>query len=172
MAKSPEPKIEWIDRKELIPYVNNAKLHPEAQIKQIAASIREFGFNDPIGIDSQNNVIEGHGRLMAAELLNLEKVPVIRLDHLTEAQRKAYMLAHNKLTINTGFDQDKLRLELERLQELELDGTLTGFTEDEIEELLLEPDFEPTPAKDQGRLDERTPIVCPNCGHEFEPPAK
>lgn len=105
-------KIEYLTTDQLRPYANNAKLHPEDQVEQIANSIREFGFSDPIGIWGENEVVEGHGRLMAAIRLGLDKVPVIRLDHLTDEQRRAYALAHNQTTMTSGWDADKLLAEL------------------------------------------------------------
>ena len=115
--KSMTLKIESIPIKDILPYPNNPKLHPEAQIAQIAASIREFGFNDPIAIDEQGTIIEGHGRYLAAQQLKLKKVPVIRLNHLSPAQRKAYALAHNKLTLNSDFHLDALKIEFENLKD-------------------------------------------------------
>lgn len=109
-------KIEYLTPAELQPYANNAKLHPDAQVEQIANSIKEFDFSDPIGIWGENEVVEGHGRLMAALKLGLEEVPVIRLDHLTDEQRKAYALAHNQTTMTSGWDADKLLSELKTLQ--------------------------------------------------------
>lgn len=101
-------KIEYLTPEELQPYANNAKLHPDAQIKQIANSIEAFEFSDPIGIWGDNEVVEGHGRLLAALQLGLKEVPVIRLDHLTDEQRRAYMLVHNQTTMTSGWDADKL----------------------------------------------------------------
>lgn len=121
---------------EIVPYANNAKLHPKEQINQIKASIQEFGFNDPIAVDENNVIIEGHGRFMAAQEMNLETVPVIKLCHMTDAQKKQYILAHNKLTMNTGFDEALLQLEMEALA-LECDDMkLTGFSDDELKEML------------------------------------
>lgn len=97
------------------PYKHNAKIHTEGQIEQIKKSIREFGFNDPIAVDEENIIIEGHGRLMAAKELGIKEVPVIYLYGLTDQQKKAYILAHNKLTMNTGFDMDILADELEQI---------------------------------------------------------
>ena len=106
-------KIEYLKKNELKPYANNAKIHTAEQIKQIKNSIRQFGFNDPIAVWKDNEVIEGHGRLLAAmEMDEIETVPVIRLDELTDEQRRAYMLVHNKLTMNTDFDLDILAVEL------------------------------------------------------------
>lgn len=128
-------KIEFLDITELKEYENNAKEHPQEQVQQIAYSIEEFGFNDPIAIDENNIIIEGHGRLLAAKLLEMEQVPVIRLAHLSDTQKRAYVLAHNKLTMNTGFDQELLLKELTNLFESGFDLMITGFDEHEIEEL-------------------------------------
>ncbi len=102
--------IEKINIKALKEYKNNAKEHPEEQIQQIVESIKEFGFNDPIAIDENNMIIEGHGRLYALQRLGYEEADCIRLQHLTDKQKKAYILAHNKLTMNTGFDMEILNL--------------------------------------------------------------
>lgn len=112
-------KIEYLPINEINPYKNNAKLHPEYQIEQIAKSIQEFGFNDPIAV-SNGIIVEGHGRLLAAQQLGLENVPVIRLDTLTEEQRKAYTLIHNKLTMNTDFDFEILSKELESITDIDM----------------------------------------------------
>ena len=93
-------KIEKIKVNDLIPYENNAKLHPQEQIDQIIASIKECGFNDPIAVDENNVIIEGHGRYMALKQMGIGEVECIRLSHLTEEQKKAYILIHNKLTMN------------------------------------------------------------------------
>ncbi len=128
-------KIETISIDDLIPYVNNARTHDEAQVAQIAASIKEFGFNNPILIDSKSGIIAGHGRLAAARKLGLKEVPAIRLGHLTDAQRKAYIIADNKLALNAGWDFELLRLEL---SELDIDLDLTGFSNDEITDLMFD----------------------------------
>jgi ParB-like chromosome segregation protein Spo0J len=138
MMKDINIKIEYMDINELTPYINNAKLHPDEQIDQIVASIKEFGFNDPIAIDKNNVIIEGHGRLLACKKAGIKTVPVIRLDHLTEAQKKAYILAHNKITMNSGFDEELLKVELEALEEMDVDLELTGFSDDELDEILDE----------------------------------
>ena len=117
-------KVEYISINSIIPYENNAKIHTDEQIEQIKRSIEEFGMNDPIGIWKDNIIIEGHGRLMACKELGMKEVPVIRLDNLTDDQRKAYTLIHNQTTMNTGFDLDILNEELENI---ELDMSLFGF---------------------------------------------
>lgn len=128
-------KIEKIDINKIIPYENNAKVHTKEQIEQIKKSIKEFGNNDPIAIDEKGVVVEGHGRLLALKELNFQEVEVIRLSHLTDKQKKAYILAHNKLTMNTGFDFDILNIELEAIENIDM--TDFGFTlnfEDEKEQ--------------------------------------
>lgn len=127
-----KPKIEQIETGKLIPYARNSRTHSEAQVAQIAGSIREFGFTNPVLIDAENGIIAGHGRIMAAQKLGLKDVPCIRLDHLTETQRKAYVIADNKLALNSGWDEEMLSLELSDLRELDFDLGLLGFTEDEV----------------------------------------
>jgi DNA modification methylase len=117
---------------ELIPYVNNARTHSDEQVIQIAASIKEFGFTNPVLIDGENGIIAGHGRLMAAKKLGLEEVPTIELSHLSEAQRKAYILADNKLALNSGWDNDLLAIEFAELKLLDFNLDLTGFSSEEI----------------------------------------
>lgn len=113
-------KIEKIKVDEIIPYADNAKLHPERQIEQIRSSILEFGFNDPIAIDENNVVIEGNGRLMAIKDLGFKEVDCIRIEGLSEDQKRAYILVHNQLTMNTGFDIDILNRELEKIKGIDM----------------------------------------------------
>ena len=145
-------KIETIPIGELNPYENNAKLHPQEQIDQIVRSMREFGNNDPIAIDENNRIIEGHGRLLALRQMGETEVPVIRLKHLTDEQKRAYILIHNQLTLNTGFDEELLRIELENI--VDIDMTEYGFDLDIID-LHEEPplveedsDFDVTPPEE------------------------
>lgn len=114
-------QIEVVNINDIIPYENNAKLHPKEQIEQIKKSILEFGNNDPIAIDKDNIIIEGHGRLLALKELGYKEVEVIKLGHLTEEQRKAYTLIHNKLTMNTDFDMDLLMEELENIEIIDME---------------------------------------------------
>lgn len=134
------PRYKTIPVAQLIPYARNARVHSDEQVAQIAASIREFGFLNPIIVDGDNGIIAGHGRIMAARILGLESLPCIEAAHLTEAQRKAYMLADNKLALNAGWDNDLLRVELGELGEMGFDLDLTGFSVDEIEALEVEPE--------------------------------
>ena len=117
---------------DLIPYVNNARTHSDEQVTQITSSIKEFGFNNPILTDGENGVIAGHGRLLAAKKLGLETVPTIELSGLTEAQKKAYILADNKIALNSEWDESYLGIELKEIKDLGLDLSLTGFTDDEL----------------------------------------
>ena len=151
----------------LIPYINNARSHSEAQVAQIAASIKEFGWTNPVLVDGENGVIAGHGRLLAARQLGMKAVPCIELSHLSEAQRKAYILADNKLAENAGWSMEILALELHGLNSEGFDLGLIGFDADELTEIMFEPNFEPGSEDDQGRLDKKTPVVCPKCNHEF-----
>ena len=120
----------------LIPYARNSRTHSDEQVAQIAGSIREFGFTNPILIDEDGGVIAGHGRILAARVLGLESLPCIRLAGLTQAQRRAYVIADNKLALNAGWDEDMLRLELQDLQELDFDLDLLGFDADELAGIL------------------------------------
>ena len=123
--------IEHLETHTLVPYAKNSRTHDDAQIAQIAASIKEFGFTNPILIDKENVVIAGHGRLMAALRMNFKYVPCIRLGHLTEAQKRAYIIADNRLALNAGWDEEMLSLEIADLKSLEVDLDLLGFTSDE-----------------------------------------
>jgi len=131
-------KIETLKTAILLPYARNSRTHSEAQIQQIASSIKEFGFTNPILIDENNQIIAGHGRLAAAHLLKIKDVPCIRLSHLTEVQKKAYVIADNKLALNAGWDDDLLALELKDLESEDFDLSLTGFSEEELAKLLVE----------------------------------
>ncbi|MDH3325154.1 MAG: ParB/Srx family N-terminal domain-containing protein [Gammaproteobacteria bacterium] len=125
-------KIKNIKTSDLIPYANNSRTHDDAQVAQIAASIKEFGFTNPLLIDSDNGIIAGHGRLLAAVKLGMDEVPTIELSNLTKAQKKAYVIADNKLALNAGWDFDMLRIEIEDLKEMDFDIDLLGFDDSEL----------------------------------------
>ena len=129
-------KIEQVKLDALIPYARNSRTHSDAQVAQIAASIKEFGFTNPVLIDETGSIIAGHGRVMAARKLAITDVPSIRLTHLTDAQKKAYVIADNKLALNAGWDDEMLAVELTDLKDMGFDLDLTGFNTDEIEALL------------------------------------
>ena len=164
-------KIESLPIDRLIPYARNSRTHSDAQIAQVAASIREFGFTNPVLIDAEDGIIAGHGRVLAARKLGLEKVPCIRLAHLSETQKRAYIIADTQLALNSGWDEEMLALELAELREVDFDLDLTGFDGDAIEAFLNppEPDFQPGTEDDQGKLDEKSPIECPHCRKFFTP---
>jgi len=125
-------KIEQVKLDALIPYARNSRTHSDAQVAQIAASIKEFGFTNPVLIDETGSIIAGHGRVMAARKLAIADVPSIRLTHLTEAQKKAYVIADNKLALNAGWDDEMLAVELTDLKDMDFNLDLTGFTLDEL----------------------------------------
>ena len=160
--------IEQIKTSELIPYARNAKLHSDAQVAAIAGSIKEFGFNNPVLIDKDNGIIAGHGRVLAAQLLKLEQVPCIKLAHLSDTQKRAYILADNRLAeTGGGWSEDLLKLELQDLQELDFDLALTGFDGEFVaaaagEILDLDSDKKP--------IAENQQMHCPKCGFIFEVP--
>lgn len=128
--------IETVSVETLIPYARNSRTHSDAQVAQIAASIKEFGFTNPVLIDQGGGIIAGHGRVLAARKLGLPEVPCIRLGHLTDAQKRAYVIADNRLALNAGWDAEMLKVEFAELKELGFDLELTGFDADEIAELL------------------------------------
>jgi len=128
-------EIKSVPISELIPYVNNARKHSEKQIQQIASSIKEFGFNNPILIDSENGIIAGHGRMEGARLLGLENVPCIEVKHLTEATKKAFIIADNQIALNSTWDDEILKNELEEIGKLDFNLDLTGFSLKEIDKL-------------------------------------
>lgn len=137
--------IKKIKVNDLIPYANNSRLHSDEQVLQIASSIKEFGFLNPIIVDGDNGIIAGHGRVMAAKKLGIEELPCIDASHLTPAQKKAYVIADNKIALNSEWDVDALRIEFEALREMDFDVELTGFTLDEIGDLEIEeiaPEYE------------------------------
>lgn len=129
--------IEQTPVEALVPYARNARTHSEAQVEQIAESIKDFGFTLPLLIDGEGGIIAGHGRVLAAKKLGIEKVPTICIDYLTDAQKRAYIIADNKLALNAGWDEELLALELGELQDLGFDLSLTGFDDDELAKLRI-----------------------------------
>lgn len=155
-------KIEYIPIEDIKPYSNNAKQHPAEQIQQIKNSILEFGFNDPLAL-WHDTIVEGHGRLLAAQELGYKELPIIRLDDLSDEQRKAYCLAHNKLTMNSDFDLDVLSAELDSITDIDMSDF--GFDLDL-------PDFDDiVPDKSDSEFNEKKEqyTTCPHCGMRFVP---
>ena len=156
-------EIVKIKIEDLTPYENNAKEHPREQIEQIKKSIQEYGMNDPLGVWGEKNIIiEGHGRLMALQELGYKEVECIRLDHLTDEERRAYTLVHNKLTMNTDFDFDILEEELKQLSCFDIDMTKYGFDD------LSQKEKEPKERKDLSDEIHETYEVIIECNNEIE----
>jgi ParB-like chromosome segregation protein Spo0J len=141
--------IEYRKVEALIPYARNARTHSDAQVAEIAASIREFGWTSPILVDGKNGIIAGHGRLLAARKLAMETVPCIELSGLSDTQRRAYILADNKLALNAGWDEELLHLELTDLSDLGFDIGLIGFTDDDLLGITPEPTKEGAADEDE-----------------------
>jgi DNA modification methylase len=154
-------EIEYIEVESLIPYARNSRTHSDEQVAQVAASIKEFGFTNPVLVDQDGMIIAGHGRTLAAQRLQMKEVPCLRLSHLSEAQKRAYVIADNKLALNAGWDDELLAVELRDLKDSDFDLSLTGFGDDELADLLAE-------ALEEGLTDEdsvpeapETPVTVP-----------
>ena len=154
---------------ELKAYENNSRTHPEAQIAQIAASIKEFGFTNPVLIDEADGVIAGHGRLLAAKLLGHTEAPCIVLTGLSDVQKRAYVIADNKLALNAGWDDDLLRVELGALHEDEFNMELLGFDASELSAAMGLDSLPPeSSSREIDPDDYKMGCVCPKCGFEFD----
>ena len=159
-------KIEYLNKNELKPYENNTKIHTDQQIAQIRESILTFGFNDPVAVWKDNIIIEGHGRFLAAMQIDaLQLIPVIRLDSLTDQQRKAYAIVHNALVLSTGFDIDLLRQELENIQTIDMqqfDFTIKEDLKHDVQftQMFLDEPIEKKP--------KQSTVTCPCCGREIK----
>ena len=156
---------------ELIPYARNSRTHSDTQVAQIAASIKEFGFTNPVLIDEDGGIIAGHGRVLAARKLRMDEVPTIALEGLTKTQRKAYVIADNKLALNAGWDDELLKLELSDLHEQEFDMGLIGFDAEELSRLLGFDDaenYQESSAKEIDPDEYKMGCTCPRCGFEFD----
>jgi len=138
VLSNPADKVEKRSVSSLIPYARNSRTHSEAQVAQIAASVKEWGWTIPVLIDETGQIIAGHGRIQAARLLGLEEVPVMVAEGWTDAQKRAYVLADNKLAMNAGWDEELLSLELKDLKDLGSDLSLIGFNEDELAEIMAD----------------------------------
>lgn len=170
-TKTDKRTIEYVGTSSLTPYARNSRTHSPQQVKQIAASIKEFGFTNPVLIDEENRIIAGHGRVMAAEHLQLVEVPCIRLGYLTETQKRAYVIADNKLALNAAWDDQMLKVELDDLHGMNFDLSVIGFDADELEKAMqINADFAPATEDEQGKLDELAPkyVTCPNCNTTFD----
>ena len=163
-------KIEYLKTASLIPYASNSRTHSEEQVAQIAGSIKEFGFTNPVLIDEQSGIIAGHGRVLAARKLGMETLPCIRLAHLSDAQRRAYVIADNKLALNAGWNEETLKAEIEQLMGDGFDIALTGFDEVTLARLLDDNQTSPDSSTKEVDVDGmQMECKCPKCGFEFDP---
>src|SRR5215211_5610364 len=150
--------IEPMPVAKLRPYAQNARTHSKKQIRQVATSIEHFGFTNPVLISEDNEIIAGHGRVEAAKLLGLTEVPTLRLSHLSPAERRAYVIADNKLALNAGWDKEVLAIELQGLVDLDFDVELTGFSLAEVD-LIIDEAKECSPVELSEPEDEHPPLV-------------
>ena len=163
LKKGDKMEIIKLNINDITPYEKNAKIHTEEQIEQIKKSIQEFGMNDPIAVwGDKNTIVEGHGRLEALKQLGYTEVDCIRLDHLTDEERKAYTLAHNKINMNTGFDIDLLDEELDSIEDIDMSEF--GFLDNE--EVNLD-DFFTEVEESKKEEKETDTITCPYCHKQF-----
>lgn len=182
-----QPEITWLPLDKIKPYKHNPKSHPPKQIKQIARQIQALGFLDPIAVDEKFEILEGHGRLLASQLLGLKQVPVIQILGLTRDEKSAYRISHNKLTMDTGWDLENLSIEMESMDKSLIE--FTAFNEDEIESIATSLPSPEQQEKEQERLrklnllddgrdegeavreiDEKTVVfknTCPSCGFKW-----
>jgi ParB-like chromosome segregation protein Spo0J len=154
----------------LVPYARNSRTHSPEQIGQIAASIKEWGFTTPILVDADGQIIAGHGRLLAAQKLGLNEVPTMTAEGWTDAQKKAYVIADNKLALNAGWDIEMLKIEMQDLEADGFDLLISGFDIGELTAMFDEPNFDAGTEDDQGKLDQLDPkiVQCPHCGQDFD----
>ena len=159
-------KIEYKKTGDLIPYINNSRTHSEQQVQQVAASIKEFGFTNPLLVDEQGGIIAGHGRLQAAQKMGMDEVPTIMLEGLTEAQRKAYVIADNQLALNAGWDFEALKIEMESIAE-DFDLRLLGFDDQELANIIDGLSNDDNQLKEESYSEVFNIIVnCENEGHQ------
>ena len=168
-----EPVIVSRKVEDLIPYACNSRTHSDEQVAQIAASVREFGWTNPVLVDGENGIIAGHGRVLAARKLGMDDVPCIELAGLTDTQRRAYIIADNKLALNAGWDDELLAIELHELNAADFDMALIGFDAGELSsamnlDSLIEQDAPESSSKEIDPDDYKMGCMCPKCGFEFD----
>ena len=142
-------KTAEIEIEKLIPYAKNARNHSDLQVAQIAASIKEFGFNDPIEVDEDNMILAGHGRVLAARKLGMLKVPFVKIDGLSKAQKQAYILTNNKLALNSDWDNELLKIELHDLSDMKFDMAMMGFDGEELSQIMYPEPIKSTDPSDK-----------------------
>jgi ParB-like chromosome segregation protein Spo0J len=159
-------RIEQIDIKKLIPYARNSRTHSDIQISQIAASIKEFGFTNPVLISDTYDIIAGHGRVLAAKKLGWDNVPCIRLAHLSDTQRKAYVIADNSIALNSDWNFDMLSVEIDELNDYKFDVSLLAFSNEQLSELIGSAE-EPVDNELKADAKDKETCICPKCHFEF-----
>ena len=163
---------------DLIPYARNARTHSDEQVAKLAGSIKEFGFINPVIISNDGGILAGHGRVMAAQKLGIEEVPCIVESHLSETQKRAYILADNRLALDAGWDEEMLRLEIQELSSLDFDLSLTGFSDIQLSFYSSENENVDTidgfdfnklieNSNNEESSSKKKTAICPECGHEF-----
>jgi len=165
----PASTIEMRAIDKLVPFARNSRTHTEAQIAQVAAAMREWGWTNPVLVDEHGTILAGHCRIAAARMLGIEQIPTMVARGWSDAQKRAYVIADNKLALNAGWDADALKLELQELDGAAFKLDLLGFDPGELSLAMFEPNFEPAGEGDQTRLDQKKRALCPECGHEFVP---
>jgi ParB-like chromosome segregation protein Spo0J len=165
LARLPPYRLVPVD--DLLPYENNARTHSDDQIALLARMIQEYGWTNPVLIDRDRGIIAGHGRVLAARQLGMHSVPTIQLRHLTDKQRRAYVIADNQSALQAGWDRDLLRLELGELRADGFDMPLTGFATEQLDRL-FGVEGPATAAEEAQPEGKRKTVACPNCGHKFE----
>jgi len=166
---NPADKVERWSIEKLIPYARNARTHSDEQIGQIAASIKEWGWTTPILVDEQGGIIAGHGRTLAAQRLKMAEVPVMVAKGWSETKKRAYVIADNKIALNSGWDDELLKLELHALDEADYSLDMTGFSADELTEVMFGKLIDPESPDEFKEVDETDMgHKCPRCGFEFD----
>lgn len=170
MKINPADKVQHWEVNKLIPYARNSRTHSDEQVSQIAASMKEWGITSAVLVDEDGGIIAGHGRVMAAKKLGMTTLPVMVAAGWTEAQKKAFVIADNKLALNAGWDMELLKVEMQELDSSQFDLSKVGFSVGELSSMFDEINFEPGKEEDQGKLDELDPkmIQCPHCGQDFD----
>jgi len=168
MTKEQELSVKYLPITKLVNYARNSRVHSEIQISQLASSIKEFGFTNPVLITDECDIIAGHGRVLAAKKLGLDEVPCIRLSHLTEYQRRAYVIADNQLALNASWNFDMLSVEIDELNDGKYDISKIGFSTTELAEIIGSPN-EIDVNEDEKLISDKKSCICPKCQWEFLP---
>jgi len=168
MTKEQELSVRYLPITKLVNYARNSRVHSEIQISQLAASIKEFGFTNPVLITDECDIIAGHGRVMAAKKLGFDEVPCIILSHLTEHQRRAYVILDNQSSQTSSWNFDMLSVELDELNDAKYDISLIGFSTAELAEIIGSPN-EIDVNEDEKLISDKKSCICPKCQFEFLP---